>query len=246
MATGRPSAALPGQLGLFAGDGDAGDLDPVVAGRVLGEAAPAAADVQHAHAGFEFQLATGQLQLGQLGLVQGTRRLPVAAGVAHRRVEHALEEIVAQVVVRLADDVGACPALQVEEAGLEAVHHPLRRGAGTLAKAVVQQPAGHLVDALAVPPAVHVGLAQAQGALAQHPREEVRVMDAQVLGSIAIEAHAGAFQQLFDDPPGAGIGQGNRSDARITGHDVLLVRQGRQTCDGWRQCPDDVLSARSG
>ncbi len=118
----QPLAAPTGQLRLLPGDGDAGDLDAVMPRGVLGEAAPAAADVQHPHAGLQLELAAGELELAALGLQQAAGVLPVAAGVAHGVIEHAFEEVVAEVVVGLADDMGAGAALQVEETGLEAIH----------------------------------------------------------------------------------------------------------------------------
>ena len=65
------------QLGLGGGERDADRLDPVVGGRVDHEAAPAAADVEHALALPQRELPADQLALGRLRLLE--RRAGVAA-----------------------------------------------------------------------------------------------------------------------------------------------------------------------
>ena len=64
------------------------------------EAAPAAADVEHALALLQRELAADQRELGLLGLLERRRAaLEVGAAVGHRRVEEQREELVARVVV---------------------------------------------------------------------------------------------------------------------------------------------------
>ena len=64
---------------------------------------PTAADVEQAHAGPETELAADQFQLVVLGVVEGVGVVvgagPVRAGVGHRRAEHDLVELIADVVV---------------------------------------------------------------------------------------------------------------------------------------------------
>jgi hypothetical protein len=68
--------------------------------RVPAETAPAAADLQHVIARPELELVADPLELGPRGLLE---RHPAPgedrARVHHRRVEHQLEQAVAQVVV---------------------------------------------------------------------------------------------------------------------------------------------------
>lgn len=93
---------LPYVRGLFGGEGDGGDADAVVLGRVQGQRTPAAADVQEPCAGPQSELAADQLQLVALrvgGAVAGRVAGPVAAGVRHRLVEEQRVEGVGQVVV---------------------------------------------------------------------------------------------------------------------------------------------------
>ena len=64
------------------------------------QASPAAADVEHALAGLQLELAADQLELGALGLLQGLRpRLEQRAAVGHRLVQEQREELVRDVVV---------------------------------------------------------------------------------------------------------------------------------------------------
>ncbi|MDH6189218.1 hypothetical protein M2168_002250 [Streptomyces sp. CZ24] len=91
--------ALAGVGGLFAREGDADDLDAVLAGGVQRHRAPAAADVEQAHAGGEAELAADQVELVALGALQGGVVLPVGARVDHGGAEDPLVEVVADVVV---------------------------------------------------------------------------------------------------------------------------------------------------
>jgi len=93
-------AALAGQRRLLARDGDAEHLHAVVRGGEPGETAPATADVQQALARLQLELAANEPQLLLLRLGEGRRVGPVTARVAHRRVEHGLEDVVADVVPR--------------------------------------------------------------------------------------------------------------------------------------------------
>src|SRR6185295_7269080 len=80
--------------------------------------APAAADVEHAHAGREAKLAEHEVEFRLLRIVEVRRLVPVAAAVDEPLAEHRLEKIVAEIVVALADDIRAASVLQVEEARL--------------------------------------------------------------------------------------------------------------------------------
>jgi hypothetical protein len=111
----QPRAALPRELELLSGDGDPHHLHAVVGRRMMGESAPAATDVQQAFAGSQLQLAADQFELVPLGFGQVGGVRPIAAGVAHRGIEHGLEHVVADVVVPLADFERAWRRLRIEE-----------------------------------------------------------------------------------------------------------------------------------
>src|SRR5262249_52140443 len=83
--------------------------DAVVLGRPHREAPPPASDVEHGLAGPESELATHQVELVGLGLLELPVRVPVvAAGVHHPRVEEEGVEVVGHVVV-MRDGLGVVP-----------------------------------------------------------------------------------------------------------------------------------------
>ena len=92
---------FPGIGQLFPRDVVGMHLDPVVAGHVAGQPAPATTGLDHGHAGLEPELATDMLQFGQLCLFEGQiRALVIGAGVLHfGAVEPELVKLVAQVVM---------------------------------------------------------------------------------------------------------------------------------------------------
>ena len=92
--------ALARELGLGLRERDADDTDPMALGRVDGEAAPAAAHVEHALALLQVQLGADQLELRLLRLLErlGAAREDRAA-VGHRLAEEQREELVGHVVV---------------------------------------------------------------------------------------------------------------------------------------------------
>jgi hypothetical protein len=93
---------------LLFGNSNPHNLHPVAFGQVLGCAAPATADVEHAHAGLQIQLAGNEIQLGFLGLVQGLRPpIPIGTAIDQAAIQHGLVEVVAEVVVALANH--KCP-----------------------------------------------------------------------------------------------------------------------------------------
>ena len=79
---------------------DAGDRHPVLAGDVDREAAPAAADVEHAFPRAELELRGRELELGPLRRLEARAvAREERAAVGHRRVEEEREEVVGDVVV---------------------------------------------------------------------------------------------------------------------------------------------------
>ena len=76
--------ALARELRLWLRQRDAPDRRPVLPHGVDREASPAAADVEHAHAGFELELPADELELGPLGVLERLRSLlPQRAAVGH-------------------------------------------------------------------------------------------------------------------------------------------------------------------
>ncbi|MCY1555567.1 hypothetical protein D9M68_922430 [compost metagenome] len=58
------------------------------------------------------------------------------------------------------------------------------------------------VELFAFPPAIHIGLTEAQTALGQNARVGTRVEHLYVPGLLAVEDDSGTLQQPFDPAPG--------------------------------------------
>jgi hypothetical protein len=124
----------------------------------------------------------------------------VGAGVDHAGAEHRAVEIVPDVVVTLPDLEGA-RHLQVEDARFCDVRE--QGPVGAQADARPGDTIDHLIERLAVPPAVDVGLADAEGAVAQHAGVHARIVNLDVPGRVAADADARAGQHLAHDVGGA-------------------------------------------
>src|SRR3954469_24002026 len=97
--TGRGDA-LTRQSGLCIAEGDAERGDAVVLHGVHDEGAPSAADVEQPLTGAESKLATDEIELGALRVVQRVAgAMEVRARVHHALVEPELVEVVSDVVV---------------------------------------------------------------------------------------------------------------------------------------------------
>ena len=102
--------ALPAHAACCSRERDAERGDAVVLDGVPHHPAPAAADVEQAHARPEVELAADQVVLGRLRLLEaGVRGRVAGAGVGHRRPEHHLVERVGHVVV-VGDRLGVARA----------------------------------------------------------------------------------------------------------------------------------------
>ncbi len=169
----QTAAALAHRCGLVGRNGDASDTDAILFGGVLRGAAPAAADVQHSHPRLEAQFATHQIQLVALcrGKIRGV--LPISAAIDHSRIEHGGVQIVAGIVVLLADLVGPAPGLRIAQRRRE-FRPQFVKSPQAVVDLSAQQSREHLVQMVAVPPAVHVGLARAQRAVSQNAPGQAR------------------------------------------------------------------------
>ena len=111
--------ALARILGLLLRQRDTDRLNAVLFGRVHDERPPPAPDVEQPHARTEAELPADQFELVALGVLEGVSRVigtrPVCAGIGHRRAQHDLVEVIADVVV--VGDCDSVPALRVPLAG---------------------------------------------------------------------------------------------------------------------------------
>src|SRR5690606_23709846 len=130
-------------------------------------------------------------------LLQGARVPPIAAAVDHPRIEHALVEIVADVVVLLADLERPARGLSIDDVRLRGEQDFVDR-ADLLLGGDAEDAIEHLVELVAIPLPVHVRLAHAERALPQRSPVERLVMHAHVPGIRASYRHPRSAQQRFD------------------------------------------------
>ena len=106
------------QLLLLGGNRHAIHGHAVVFCRILSQSAPATADVQQRHTGFQLQLLADHFQLGLLRLLQRVSVFPIAAGILHIGIEHRTEQIVTDIVMLLTHLPGAFTRLTVKQPGI--------------------------------------------------------------------------------------------------------------------------------
>jgi hypothetical protein len=177
----------------------AGYSSAIALGHELRGSSPAAADVEDPHPSLEPQLARDEVELRLLRRIQRAHVLPVGARVDHAGVEHALVKVIAEIIVLLPHLEGAAPALHVDQVGRESQHHPAGR-AQVLLDIRPEDASQHLVQLLAVPPAIHVGLAGAEGALREYPLEEALIVYPDVPRTRSVYFDVGALEQLVHCP----------------------------------------------
>ena len=137
------------------------------------------------HPFLKIELATDELHLVVLGLVERGGVLPVAATVIHGRAQHPGEHGVVHVVMLLGHHGGPGHALQVEKGlrrhdrkdGQVVVYLGFQMGA--------YGPAEHHVKLIAVPPTFHVRLARAERALPKNPLVQIGIVNLNIPGPIA-------------------------------------------------------------
>ena len=186
-----------GVVFLLLRDGDAHDLTAVVLCGEFRQPAPAAADVQQAHARLEGEFFADEFHLEFLrrGEVGGVAE--ISARILHRRIQHRSEKIIPEVVVLMGDDPGARFALEVQQKRECHFHQRAETRADGCFDAAVDRPGAQLLDIVAVPPALHVGLAKTQRAILENAAVEAVVMHLDVARPVAVD---------FDIRPGEQLG----------------------------------------
>jgi len=168
---------------LLARDRGGRDVDAVMRGGVQGEPAPAGADLDHALARAQRELAAHGIEFRHRRLFQ--RRvlaLEDAAGVGHGGVEHQRVELVAQVIVRrdVARAALAAVAVQdVEQAQERPAHQRPAAVHAVHEVAVDHEEADQAGQVVAAPQAADIGLARAHRAAEGGVGVELRVVDRQ-------------------------------------------------------------------
>ena len=169
-------------LELLARDGDGRDAH-AAPGRRLGEAAPAAADLQDAVALLGVDLGEDAVVFGGLRRFQRLARLPFVErrGVAHRRVEPQSVEAVAEIVVGV--DVAFRAFARVVPAAMQDPESEIVQDVGVRHAAqrplVVGQERDQFGQVGRIAVAVHVGFGESDVSIKQDAAEQTPILDVQ-------------------------------------------------------------------
>ncbi len=212
-----------------AGDADAGSR------RRLGEAAPAAADLEDALAGLHVKLAEDAAVFGLLRVFQAARCVAFeqGAGIGHAVVEPEPVEIVAEVV--MGGDVALAGTARVAREGvaqLEPDHAQRLAEEEALDGVEVEQQEGEQrAQVLAVPQPFDIGLGEAD--LAAHHRfvERVPVVHAHLHGGAGLRAGENAVLALgrgeIQAADGNFLQRGHEDAVRAVAHRGEMLAGGR-------------------
>ena len=175
--------AFPRVVELLVGNGDSCDLGPALLGGVLGEAAPAAADLQDVLAVFDLRCIGDGRILGRLRVLQADIEAGKAGGgVGHAAVEPLGIEVVAKVVVLQNVAPRAAPGVRTQQV-IEPGRRAVERGALQADLPVVEVDRSQTEEdrkVRRVALAGHVALGEAVAAAEQHAAEHALVVDDQL------------------------------------------------------------------
>ncbi len=99
------------------------------------------------------------------------------------RIEHLLENIIADIVMLLAHLKCPGATLAVNHTKPDEVDEKTQVIAHLVFKACSETPRNHLVKRFAVPPAIHIGFAQSQRSIPGNTQEKIRVMHLYIPGA---------------------------------------------------------------
>src|SRR5437867_12134535 len=156
---------------------------------MTGQAAPAAADVQQAQAGSQTQPLANPIQLPQLRRVEIVALGEERTGILHIRIEHRFEKIVAQIVMHPADFSGAPESLLVRDKRGEKCPDIGKSKCETLLESGTNGAATHLIQRIAVPPAIHIRFPVTKRPGSQHSAKKPLVIYVYVPGARAVDAN---------------------------------------------------------
>src|SRR5436309_2493232 len=180
------------------------DLATVVASGITGQSAPAAADVQQSEAGSQTQPLANPIQLPQLRRGEIVALGKERTGILHVRIEHCREKIVAQIVMHAADFSGASGSLLVDEKRSEKCPDIGKFKFETFLESGANGAATHLIQGVAVPPAIHVGFPETERPGSKDSAKEAPVMHVYVPGAIAVDANVCGREQIGHHILGSG------------------------------------------
>lgn len=194
----QSGAKLLSERELFFGDRDADDLRAILFRGEFRKTPPAAADVENALAGLQADLTAHQIEFRFLRFVQTRGVFPVSAGIRQPFVQHRFVQVIARIIVPFPDHEGATFALSIGDAGADGVGEQGDARTKLRLDVLAQQTRQALVQRRAVPPAIHVCLAEAQGAIRQHTGIEAFVVNLDVPRTVTVDTDIRAFQEFLD------------------------------------------------
>jgi hypothetical protein len=171
-------------------------LATIVAGGITGQSTPATADVQQAKAGSQTQPLANPIQLPQLRRGEIVALGKERTGILHVRIEHCFEKIIAQIVMHLANSSGASGSLLVRENRSEECPDIGKSKFETLLEPGTNGTATHLIQRVAVPPAVHVRFPETECPGSEDSAKEAPVMHLYVPETRAVDANIRGREQI--------------------------------------------------
>src|SRR5947207_9253351 len=171
---------------------------------MTGQSAPAAADVQKSEAGSQTQPLANPIQLPQLRRGEIVARGEERAGILHIRIEHRFEKIVSQIVMHPADFSGAPGSLLVRDKRGEQRPDIGKPKYETLLEFGTNGAATHLIQRIAVPPAIHIGFPETKRPGSQDSTKEALVMHVYVPGASAVDANIREREEIGHHILGSG------------------------------------------
>ena len=191
------STALLRQLGLLYGYRHSGYMHIMMLGHPACQPSPTTSNIQHLHSRLELQFGAYHLHLCNLCLIKATGRFPESTAVIHVRIEHLLENVIADIVMLLAYLKRPGATLAVKQAKADEVNKKAKVIADLVFKAGPKTPRDHLIKRFAIPPAIHIGFAQPQRAIPRNSQEKIRVMHLHIPGVWPIDLNTRRLKHLL-------------------------------------------------
>src|SRR6266496_1087625 len=171
---------------------------------MTGQASPAAADVQQAEAGSQTEPLANPIQFPQLRRGEIVAFGEERTGILHIRIEHCFEEIVAQIVMCAAYFSGAPGSLLVREKRGEQCPDIGKSKCKTLLESGTNGAATHLIQRIAIPPAIHIRFPETESTGSQASAKKSLVMYLYVPGASAVDANVREREKIGHHILGSG------------------------------------------
>src|SRR5439155_16834168 len=160
------------------------------------QATPAAGYVQQAEAGSQAQPVANPIQLPQLRRGEIVAVGEERTGILHIRIEHCFEKIVAQIVMHPTNFSGTPGSLLVDENRGEKGPNIGKSKFETLLESSTNRAATHLIQRIAVPPAIHIGFPETERPGSKDSAKEAPVVHLNVPAPRAVDANIREGEQI--------------------------------------------------